>query len=114
MNRKPSLYKTLNELSIVRIVRCLAVVSATSLIFMVLSVFTVSVVVHPARYIKVSAADVSAQDTASFGASEDPNWDGALMGFGLGYAYGGHAPLLGSLLTAVLGGVVGYQLDKSV
>lgn len=44
----------------------------------------------------------------------DPDWDGALAGFGVGYEVGQSIPVVGSIVGPMLGAVVGYQLDKQI
>ncbi len=113
MTRKSSKGKHSGKLSIVTVCRCVAIAFASCLMFLAVALFTISLVMHPERYIQVSAPPASATE-AAVEPGQDPNWDGALAGAGIGYSYGGYFPFLGAPVTALLGGIIGYQLDKSI
>ncbi len=44
----------------------------------------------------------------------DPNWDGALAGWGVGSAYGIFIPVIGPVAGPMLGAAIGYNLDSEL
>lgn len=97
-------------------------VVACGLFFTLITFWTQEIISQPLTLFKMEGTLVNMQDYAeinqtvsnSSATAIDPDWDGALAGFSLGCAYTSSIPIVGPVLSPLLGAIVGYQLDSSV
>ncbi len=77
-----------------------------------LAVLTVLLIQYPERLIQMnfSASETTLEQGALI--QNDSNWDGVMMGIGIGWVAGGFDPVLCSPVAALLGGIMGHQLDN--
>lgn len=97
--------------------RCLLVCSLMGLVFVAGLVPLHFLFQQPQALLQTQAFEINygaslrlkQQDIAT-----DPVWDGTLSGMSLGYTYLQGFPLIGVVLGPVVGGFVGYTLDKRI
>ncbi len=82
-----------------------------SVLFILLTTLVLILTQHPERVIRMDSSVQSSNNAPT--PQTDTHWDGALSGISIGLIAGGFDPTLCAPAFAILGGIMGYQLDKT-